>query len=262
MNRFQRRFTAMLFAGAVGWPAMAGALFPTGTLRATFLGGNPVQGSVDPQTGSVSGPAVDLVHELARRLGVPFTVTALPSVRAVIDSVKTGAADIGFVAFDPERAVEVDFSQAYSLAYNTYLVSVRSPIRTVADVDRSGVRIGVGNGDAADLFLSRTLKHAELKRNLIGTMAEAERMLTASEVDAYAANRQRLFETAAHTPDMRVLPDNFLAVEQAIIVAKGDASRRDIVNRFIDDMRASGFIRAALDRANLKGVDVAPPQTK
>jgi hypothetical protein len=72
MNCFQRRFTAMLLAGAVGWPAMAGALFPTGILRATFLGGNPVQGSVDPQTGSVSGPAVDLVRELARQLGVPL----------------------------------------------------------------------------------------------------------------------------------------------------------------------------------------------
>ena len=262
MNHFERRLTTMILAGAMGLLALASTVFPTGTLRATFLGGNPVQGRVDPQTGSVTGPAVDLVRELARRLGVPFTVTALPSVRAVIDSVKTGAADVGFVAFDPDRAIEVDFSQAYSLAYNTYLVPTRSPIHTVADADRSGVSIGVGNGDAADLFLSRTLKYAELKRNLVGTMAEAERMLAASEVDAYAANRERLFEMAAHMHDIRVLPDNFLAVEQSIIVAKGDTSRLDIVNRFIDDIRASGFIRAALDRANLKGTDVAPPRSK
>jgi polar amino acid transport system substrate-binding protein len=262
MNHFERTLTTILLAGAVGLLAMTSTPFPTGTLRATFLGGNPVQGRVDTKTGSVTGPAADLVRELARRHGVPFTVTALPSVRAVIDSVKTGAADIGFVAFDPERAVEVDFSQAYSLAYNTYLVPTPSPIHTVADADRSGASIGVGNGDAADLFLSRTLKYAVLKRNLVGTMAEAERMLAASEVDAYAANRERLFEMAAHMPDMRVLPDNFLAVEQAIIVAKGETSRLDIVNRFIDDIRASGFIRAALDRANLKGIDVAPPRTK
>jgi polar amino acid transport system substrate-binding protein len=186
----------------------------------------------------------------------------VPTVQAVIDSVKTGAADIGFVAFDPVRAIEVDFSQPYSLAHNTYLVLAGSPIRSVAGVDRPGIRIGVGARDAGDYFLTRTLKHAELRRNPTGALAEALRMLAAGEVDAYAANRQRLTALASQQPGVRVLPDNFYGVEQAIIVAKGSPARLDIVDRFIEEARATGFIRAAIERAGLVGVDVAPPRPK
>ena len=43
----------------------AATLAPTGTLRAVFLGGNPVQGRVDPKTGEATGTVPDLVKELA-----------------------------------------------------------------------------------------------------------------------------------------------------------------------------------------------------
>jgi polar amino acid transport system substrate-binding protein len=238
-----------------GW---ADDLAPTGTLRATFLAANPVQGVIDTATGAVSGPAVDLGRALARRQGVGFAIDGLAGVQAVIESVTSGVADIGFLAYDPARAVDVDFSQPYSLAYNTYLVPAASALRAAADVDRPGIRIGVGKGDAADLYLGRTLKHAELRPNAGGTLAAAMQMFASGEIDAYAANRQRLVELVATRPDMRVLPDNFLAVEQAIVVRKGDAARLAIVDRFIEDARASGLIRAALDRAKLVGVDVAP----
>src|SRR5712691_9235088 len=87
-------------------PAMTQQLAPTGTLRATFLGGNPVQGRVDAKTGAVSGMAEELTRELAKRLGVPFAVTPSAGVRAVIDSVKNHTADIGYLAFDATRAIE------------------------------------------------------------------------------------------------------------------------------------------------------------
>ncbi len=242
------------------WPAIAQQLAPTGTLRATFLGTNPVQGKVDSTTGAVSGPAEEMTRELARRLGVPFTVTPAAGVRAVIDGIKNHTADIGFLAFDATRAVEVDFSQTYSLAFNTYMVPATSSIRTVPDADREGIRIGVAAGDAGELYLTRTLKFAELKRIPGGTMEEALRMLSAKDVDAYAANKQRLSEAAAHAPNVRILDDNFLGVEQAIVVVKGDTASLTTVNRFIDDVRASGLIRAAIERAKLVGVEVAPPR--
>ena len=251
-------FLALVLAGTAAASGRAGDLAPSGTLRATFLAANPVQGVIDAATGAVSGPAADLGQELARRQGVRFTIDGLAGVQAVIESVKTGAADIGFLAYDPARAVDVDFSQPYSLAYNTYLVQADSAVRAVADVDRPGMRIGVGKGDAADLYLGRTLAHATLRPNAGGTLTVAMTMFASGEIDAYAANRQRLVELVATRPDMRVLPDNFLAVEQAIVVRKGDVARLAIVDRFIEDARASGLIRAALDRARLTGVDVAP----
>jgi polar amino acid transport system substrate-binding protein len=142
------------------------------------------------------------------------------------------------------------------------MVLTGSAIRSVADIDRPGVRIGVGAGDAADLFLKRTLKNAQLKPNPGGVMEEALRQLNASEIDAYAANRQRLTEAVARNPGMRILPENFLPVEQSMVVVKGDAASVEFLNRFIDELRTSGFIQGAIDRAKLAGVDVAPKKSK
>jgi len=154
------------------------ALAPTGTLRATYIATNPVQAFVDPATKEVRGPAAEITREMARQAGVPFTVTGARGVEGVIESVKSGQADIGFLAFDPVRAREVDFSAVYSLAQNTYLVRDASPIRSVTDVDRPGVRVGVGARDAGDYFLTRTLKAAELKRNE-GGVSERDRAIAA-----------------------------------------------------------------------------------
>jgi polar amino acid transport system substrate-binding protein len=239
--------------------ATADELSPTGTLRAAFIATNPVQAVTDPQTGEVRGPAAELTRELARALGVPFTITGAQGVPGVLESVKTGKADIGFLAFDPQRAVEVDFSQAYSLAQNTYVVLEGSPLRSAAEIDRPGIRVGATTRDAGELFLTRTLKNAELTRNPGGNLDVAVRQLRAGEIDAYATNRQRLSELVARTPGLRLLPDNFYAVEQAIIVAKGNPGLPRI-DRFLDEARASGLIAAAIARAGLTGVDVAPPR--
>jgi len=105
------------------------ALAPRGTLRATFLGGNPVQGRVDAASGAVTGPAADLVQELSWRLGVPFRIAPSADVRGVMEAVKTHAADLGFLGFDATRAAEVDFSQPYAVAYNSYVVQAGSALR-------------------------------------------------------------------------------------------------------------------------------------
>jgi len=238
------------------------SLAATGTLRATFLGGNPVQGRVDSATGAVTGPAADLTRELARRLGVPFKIFPSVGVREVMDAIRTHAADIGFLAFDATRAAEVGFTQPYSLAYNSYIVVDGSPIRYAADIDRPGVRVAAPKGDSGDLYLSRTLKQAELK-STAGLNAEAAaKMLFSSEIDAFATNRQRLAEMAARFPGLRILPDNLFAVEQSLVVPGGDAAAIGYLNQFIDDIRATGFLTTVLQNAKLSGVEVAPPKRR
>jgi polar amino acid transport system substrate-binding protein len=237
---------------------LAATLAPTGTLRAAYIGRNPVQAFVDPGTKEVRGPAADIARELGKRAGVPVTVTGAAGVEGVIEAVKNGTAEIGFIAFDPVRAAHADFSQAYSLAQNTYLVTENSPIKSVADADRSGVRIGVGARDSGDHFLTRTLKAATLVRNEGGVGDAVLKALLAGEIDAYAGNRMRLHDAAQKTPGLRLVPDNFYGVEQAVIVPKGETERLAIINRFISEARASGFIADSIARAGLVGVDVAP----
>jgi polar amino acid transport system substrate-binding protein len=247
--------------------ACAGVAFaddrvPTGTLRATYIATNPVQASVDPATGELRGPGAAIARELARQLGVPVAVTGVASPAAVIDSIKKGAADIGFVAFDPQRAGDVDFSEVYVLAQNTYLVREDSAVRTVADVDRAGITVGVTARDTADLFLTRILKAAELHRNTTGTLETAIAWLADGTVDAYGTNRQRLTELAARHAGYRLLPDNFYGVPQAVITAKSNAALIAAVNAAIDEAKRSGLIARSIEAAGLIGVDVAPPQPR
>lgn len=262
-----RRFAFVIALTTLAAPALgsdlsksdlAKIIAPTGTLRATYISTNPVQAFFDRTTMEMRGPGVELTRELALKASVPSTLTGASGVQGVIDSVKNGEADIGFVAFDPVRAAQVDFSQNYALAQNTFLVAANSPIKTVADADRAGVRIGVGARDAGDYFLTRTLKNAELERNEGGISDALVKALLAGELDAYAGNRMRLHEAAQKTPGLRLVPDNFYGVEQAIIVPKGDAARLAVVNRFIEEARASGLIAGSITRARLVGVDVAP----
>lgn len=256
-------FAALALAAAS--PALADDakdLAPTGTLRAVYISANPVQAFIDPATKEVRGPGADIARELGKRSGVPVTISGVRGADGVLDAIKNGAADIGFLAYDATRATQVDFSQNYSLAQNTYLVAENSPIRSVADADRPGVRIGIGARDAGDRFLTRTLKAATLIRNEGGVGEAVVKALLAGELDAYAGNRMRLHEVAQKTPGLRLVPDNFYGVEQAVIVPKGQAARLAIINRFLDEARASGFIADAIRRAGLVGVDVAPPSTR
>jgi polar amino acid transport system substrate-binding protein len=230
----------------------------TGTLRATYIATNPVQAFIDPKTGEVRGPGADIARDLATHLGVPVRITGVAGPAGVIDSIKKGDADIGMLAFDPLRAAEVDFSEVYALAQNTYMVPANSAIKTVHEVDRAGAKVGVIERDAADLFLTRALKAAELKRNSTGTVETAIKWLADGTVDAYGTNRQRLTELAAKNPGYRLLRDNFYGVEQSVVVAKGNKALVEFVNGVLDEARDAGRIARSIENAGLIGVDVAP----
>ncbi len=239
--------------------AMREALTPTGTLRAAFLGRNPVQVRVDPQTGEVTGPAADVARELGRRIGVSVTIQPLSGVPAVIDAVSNGSADIGFIAYDTTRAQRVAFTQAYIYGHNSYIVRADSPINTFADADREGTRIAANLGNAVDLFLDRTLESAELVHLARGTPdEESARMLVAGEIDAYAANKQRLAAVVASEPRVRVLDGSVLPVEQSIVVAQENEAVVPQLDLFIDELRASGLMQEIVDRYMIAGVEVAP----
>ena len=128
-------------------------LAPTGTLRAAFLGGNPSLGRVNAQTGAVTGPVADLVKEIARRLGVPYTLIPVPDAREVTARLLAHSADVGFMAYNAGRAAAVDFTAPWLLMPNSYLVRADSPIMKVADADRAGVRIIAAKNDTQDKAL-------------------------------------------------------------------------------------------------------------
>ena len=72
--------------------------------------------------------------------------------------------DIGLIGAEPQRAEKIAFSPAYCEIEATYLVPAGSPLKSIADVDRAGVRISVSGRSAYGLWLERNIKQAELVR--------------------------------------------------------------------------------------------------
>jgi len=181
----------------------------------------------------------------------------MSSPQNVIDAVQNGQADIGFVAYNPERAGPVEFSHPYALVQQTFLVGADSRIRSVAEIDRANQRIGAGKGDSIALYLGRNLKLAQLVE-MTETPASAVQMVVDGKLDAFGANRQRLTDLMRNLSGLRLLPDDLYGVEQTIIVPKGNPEVLKVVNQFLDDVRKSGFLRESIQRSGVIGVTVAP----
>ena len=256
------RYLTVLFVfglfGVVEAQSPASILAPTGTLRAVFLGNNPVHGRMDA-SGRPSGPVPDLVQELARTLGVKATIVSSPDAAGIIAALKGGSADIGFLAYDETRAREVDFGATFIVMHNSYLVRSDSPLQTSADVDRAGITVAAIKGQSQQLFVSRSLKNAKVQ--VLDTMPpqpELESILLGKSVDAFAINRQRgLDAQAASGGKLRPLGDNFLDVDQRFVVERGAAAKLKAIEEFVSKVRASGFISASIERARLAGVSPA-----
>lgn len=239
--------------------AQTGRLASGDTLRVAYLGTNPAHSIADPKTGERRGVAIDMATELARRQQAALALIPSPNPQAVLDAVSGGTADIGFVAYNPERAGPVEFSQSYLLVQQTLLVRADSALRSVRDIDRAGLRIGARAGDSIALYLARTLKQAQLVALSEADTREAPSRVASGGLDAFGANRQRLTDLQRATSGLRLLPDDLYGVEQSIVVPRGNTAALTRVNQFIDDIRQSGFLQQSIARSGVAGIAVAPP---
>ena len=230
---------------------------PTGTLRAAYLATNPAQVSRNAQTGEMRGVSYDLAQRLAKATGKRLDLKPLPSPPAVIAAVAKGEADIGFVAYEATRLGTVEFSQTYMLVQQTFLVLDGSSIRSTFDIDRDGQKIAGTKSDSITLCLKRHLKRA-LPVELENNPELIAKAITSGEINALGASRQRLTAMARNVPGTRLLPDNLFNVPQNIIVPKGQREVLALVDAFIDEQRASGFLSTSVANGGAVGVEAAP----
>jgi polar amino acid transport system substrate-binding protein len=246
-------------APAADGRAAVAELTPTGKLRAAINLGNPIlatRGASGGTSGQPEGVSVDLVREAARRLGVALELVSFNSAGSVVEAVKARQVDLAFVAIDPVRAADVDYTAPYVIIEGAYLVRNASPLRRNEDVDRAGTRIVVGRGSAYDLFLTREIKAATLVR--APTSPAVTDMFLAQQLDVAAGVRQQLEADARRVGGVRMLPGRFMVIEQAMGVPKGRAAAQAWLSGFIEEMKASGFVAQALARHAIEGAAVAP----
>ncbi len=238
-------------------PAAVADLAPTGKLRAIINYGNPNLARKDAATGAPYGISVDLARELARRLGVEAELVTVTSAGKSVEVLAEKRADVGFFAIDPARATTTKFTGPYVLLEGSYLVRNDSPIRANEEVDREGIRVAVGLKSNYDLYLTRNLKKAKIER--APTSPEVVDYFLANKLEVAAGVKQQLEMDAKRLPGLRILPGRFMVISQAMGMTPGKAAGAKYLTDFVEEMKASGFVAAALERHKVEGLAVAPP---
>ena len=234
---------------------LAPALAPSGRLRVGLNYSNFLLVLGDDANGEPRGIAPDLGRELARRTGLALEFVKFDGAGKLFDAVKSAACDVGFLGAEPQRSDEVAFSPAYLEIPVTFLVPAGSPIRTIAEVDREGVRVAVSERSAYDLYLTRTLKKAKLLR--AQGIPASYVVFVAQKLEALAGLKPKLVEEAERTPGARVLDGQITGVQQAIGAPKGRAAAAKYLREFAEDVKQSGFVARAIERHGVRGVKVA-----
>jgi polar amino acid transport system substrate-binding protein len=239
-------------------PALRTEFAPTGVLRAGINYGNVVLAQRNPTTGELRGIAVDLSRALGERLGLEVRLVPYPAAGQMTDDLARNASwDVAFLGVDPTRGQQIAFTAPYLQIEGTYLVPPGSPLKTIADVDRPGVRIAVGAKSAYDLFLSGQIRNATIVR--APTSRAAIDLFAAERLEVVAGVRAALEQASAGLPGSRVMEGRFMVIEQGAGVPAGRDAAAAYLRAFIEDVKASGFVRDALRRHGVeRDASVAP----
>jgi len=242
-------------------PAVIEELAPTGSLRVAIAvapAASTFFSTIDEDTGEPRGAAVDLGAELAAKLGVPVSYVIYPNSGELTEGGQLNEWDVAFMPRDDARAAIVDFGAAYNLFESTFIVRPGSPITSIEEVDREGVRVAVIANTTTGRTAERYLQQAVLLE--YRSVADVIEALRQSEIDAAAMGQASLRSVEADVPGSRVLGGSFHATANSIAVPKGNAVALAYVTSFIEEAKASGSVRRAFDRLGLTDAVVAPPE--
>ncbi len=237
------------------------SIAPTGSLRVAIAVGPAAStfwATRDPASGAARGVTVELAKAAAVKLHVPLKLVEYPNSGEIAAAAAKDAWDISFMPADAEREKFVDQGPPYVVYESTYLVRAGSDIKTIADVDRAGTRVGAIEGTATSRTVTRSLKRASL--TTFAKPETAAELLGKGQLDALAMGTEALVDLAKTLPGTRVLDEPVQSTGVVVTVPKNRPVARDWAARFIEDAKADGTVRHAFDSAGFATVAVAPPR--
>jgi polar amino acid transport system substrate-binding protein len=231
-------------------------LAPTGVLRAGINLSNFLLVTGRSESGDPTGVAPDMAREIAAALGVPVKYVTFKSPGELGDQVGKDVWDIGLIGAEPQRAEKIQFTAAYVEIEATYMVPEGSPIKSIADVDRKGVRIAVSARSAYDLWLVNNIRNATLVQ-VSGLDAAYEKFMS-DKLEVLAGLRPGLLKDVEKAPGLKILEGKFTAVQQAVGTAKANVEAAAFLADFVEKAKKSGMVQGFIDRHKVKGLSVAP----
>jgi polar amino acid transport system substrate-binding protein len=232
-------------------PTVRAALAPTGALRVGVYPGSPTSLVKDPKTGAPAGVAHDVGLALGERLGVPVKIVEFARAAEVLEALKSGQVDFTLTNATEVRARDMDFTEPLVLLELGYLVPPASAIKSIAEIDRPGVRVGVAQGSSSQGTLGRQFKNAAIVT--AASLAQAKEMFGSRAIDAFATNKGILFEMSDGLPQYRVLDGRWGEEHIAIALPKGRRQAMPFLGEFARELKASGRLQAMVERAGLRG---------
>lgn len=237
-------------------PQARAELAPIGTLRVALNVANHVLVQKDAQTGATSGITLDIARELGKALNVPVVFTEFNSAKTMFDAFAQGGFDVCFLAIDPVRADQVNFTAPYILIEGSFVVADTSPFTASGELDRPGVRISVAKGSAYDLHLTRTMKSASLVRLVTGD--DALQTFVTDKLDAAAGIKGPVKAFIQANSHLRLLEPPFMIIRQAVVTQRRAPAGSDFADRFVAELKAGNFVKVAMVRHGLRDATAAP----
>jgi polar amino acid transport system substrate-binding protein len=232
-------------------------LAPTGRLRvAVAISPSPSAQFAIRDGDTIRGVAITLGQALAKKLGVEAEIIPHNASGEIQNSAADNKWDVAFLPVDAERKKFVDFGNAYHLLQSTFLVRPGSTIRTVTDADAKGVGIGgVANTATFRAAKAATPDATHIEFAKVDLAVEA---MNEGRIEAIALSRESLLGLLPKIPGARILDDAFLNSSTSVCVPKGKPAALAYVSEFIEEAKASGLVRKALDEMGLTASQVAP----
>jgi polar amino acid transport system substrate-binding protein len=234
---------------------------PTGTLRVAVAVGPAAStfwATRDPASGQARGVTVELAKAAATKLHVPLRLVEYQNSGEIAAAAAKDAWDITFMPADAEREKFVDQGPPYVVYESTYLVRAGADIKTLADVDRPGIRVGAIDGTATSRTVAKALRHAAL--TTFAKPEAAAELLGSGRLDALAMGTDALIDLAKGLPGTRVLDEPVQSTGVVVAVPKNRPATRDWAARFVEEAKTDGTVRRAFDSAGFVTVAVAPSQ--
>ena len=236
-------------------------LAPTGKLRLAIAVSPSPSAQFAIQDGNTyRGVAVTLGRALAAKLGVPLEIIPHQASGEIQNSAASNRWDVAFLPVDDERKKFVDFGNAYHLLQSTFLVASNSKIQSVKDADAKGMGLG-GVANTATFRAAKKATPSATHIDFSGVDAAVAAMRE-GKIEAIALSRESLAGLLGKIAGARILDDAFLNSSTAVCVPKGKPAALAYVSEFIEEAKASGLVRKALDEMGLKSSQIAPAGMK
>jgi polar amino acid transport system substrate-binding protein len=236
--------------------AVKAELAPKGVLRAGTNMSNFLLVTSKAANGDPAGVSPDMSAEIARRLGVPVTYVTFPQPGPLADKVDTDTWDIALIGAEPQRAEKIAFTKAYVEIQSTYLVPPGSLLKTIADVDKPGIRIAVTARTAYGLWLERNIKHATLV--WCETIDASYDVFAADKLDVLAGLKPRLLSDVKRMAGAKIMDGQFSAVQQALGTSRRNAEAAKFLEAFVAEVKHTGFVASLIAKHHVEGLSVAP----